>query len=164
MTDYVKINGKRIALTSEMREALFKLSPQVAEAAADPFERTRGSYYCIGFTGDVLRLEDEGGRVDDMAYMAGNYCKDEALMTQRAAHETLCRLLWRFSARNGGLDLDPQAVVYGVYYDLVEKCYGVAPAFDRRVLMPLFKSEELAQRAISEIVEPFMEEHPELVW
>lgn len=164
MSDYVKINGKKIELTSEMREALFKLSPQAA-AAVDPFERTKGPYYCIGFTGDVLRMEDENdSSVDDMTYRVGNYCKDKALMEQRTTYETLCRLLWRFSVRNGGRNLDPQAIVYGVYYDLVKKCYDVVPIFDRRVLMPLFKSEALARRAIVEIVKPFMEDYPELVW
>lgn len=44
--------------------------------------------------------------MDKVNYETANYCTDKELLQQRAWHETLDRLLWRFSCENGGLNID----------------------------------------------------------
>ena len=80
----------------------------LAAASAEPehedmFGRKIGSdYYCVTDRGEVVGKTDVGDRRDNGHHNTANYCRDKNKMVQRALHETLDRLLWRYSEQHGG--------------------------------------------------------------
>lgn len=165
MENYIVFDGKKFGVTDSFVEALRGL---VNEKEKDsPFERVDGTEYCfIADDGYTEVKEEENDYTDDIHYKIGNYCSDIGLMRQRALHETLNRLLWRFSEENDGdNDWDGNADHYVIYYHGDKKCYNVAKcncvSYQGAIY---FSSKELANRAIDKIVKPFMAEHPNFVW
>ena len=166
------IEGKEYELSAELVE---KIKAEVAlqeierKIADGPFARMRSDdYYFITAEGCVCTGCETGMIADDERYEAANYCRDKGLMEQRALHETLNRLLWRYSEEHGGdnpwdsqniqahyyIYLDTQNSVLYVSYNDVYHVEGVV----------YFKEEYIAENAITEVVKPFMEAHPEFVW
>ena len=101
--------------------------------------------------------------IDDKIFSVGNYCRNKELMEQRALHETLSRLLWRYSVEHDG-----EIICYGLDW-LYEISYNIrnhefevmwtSTRIDEGAV--LFKKEETARNAIKEVIKPFLEEHPE---
>lgn len=132
-----------------------------------PFDRVEhgGNYYFIGNSGEICDVFDDTNFAPKR-YNIANYSTDKELMQQRAYSETLNRLLWRFSMMNDGREIDwddENQMKYSIYYDfdcntwlINSLCKGNAKYFE-----PYFISEEVAQRAIDEIIKPFMEKHPD---
>lgn len=166
------IDGKEYELSAELVEkikaevALQEMARQMAE---NPFERMRSDdYRFITAEGCVCTGCETGTIADDERYSVANYCRDKGLMEQRALHETLNRLLWRYSEEHGGenawdsqnlqahyyIYLDTQNSVLYVSYNDVYHVEGVV----------YFQEEYIAENAITEVVEPFMAAHPEFVW
>lgn len=102
---------------------------------------------------------------DRGAFERANYCTDKAMMEQRALHETLNRLLWRYSEEHGG---DNEWNDKNIHWFISKsEQYGFTKSackYDKYNGVVYFKDAETAQSAIEEIVKPFMEQHPELVW
>lgn len=163
MKNYIVINGKKAGLTEEQ---LKKLGIEIKEN--NIFERGKdNTYYMIDTTGDVLVYTERKNILNDMCYKIANYCRDRKIMEQRALHETLNRLLWRFSMQNGGDEIDWHNNIqakWGVYYDHSNNRFEFFIDYTCKYHEQYFVSEEIAQRAIDEIIKPFMEEHPEFVW
>lgn len=59
-------------------------------------------YYFIKSDGGVEVETESNSFCDDEHHKVANYCADRELTCQRNLHETLNRLLWRFSLENGG--------------------------------------------------------------
>ena len=167
------LDGKEYELSDDLAEkikaevALQEIARQVSE---NPFERTgRGQeYYFLTSVDLVSTTADMMYEADNKRYAVGNYCRDKGLMEQRALHETLNRLLWRYSEEHGGdnawnswniqshyyIYLDTQNSVLYVSYNDAYRVEGVV----------YFKDEATAEAAIEEVVKPFMAAHPEFVW
>ena len=162
--NYIMLNGKRVDLTEEQIE---KLGLKVEK---DCFERLQNGqrYYYICGSGEVSSLADIGDRNDAKYYNAANYCTDKSLMEQRALHETLSRLLWRFSMQNDGDKIDWRCKTtskYRIYFDNEDKEFSIDNnQYCIDITTIYFNTCEIAQRAIEEIILPFMKEHPEFVW
>ena len=160
MENYLMLNGKRIDLTEEQIKTLG------FEVKKDYFERG-GEYFYITPQGYVTNdFESNGCLTSDCRYKVGNYCTDENFMKQRALYETLDRLLWRFSMQNDGdkIDWDNDCRKYSIYYDYSVNKFIVEYYMHVKKQETYFYSRETAQRAIDEIIIPFMKEHPEFVW
>ena len=155
MTNYICINGKKAELTEEQLKALGVELPK-----ASPFERVEhgGGYYVIDRCGEVLQAYEWQDDLDDRAFNNGNYCTDKSIMEQRALHETLNRLLWRYSMEHGGDSYSPCDIYYDGELEEWSYCYVDGDSY---YLSPVFESPEIALNAIEEIVKPFMEAHPE---
>lgn len=162
--NYIMLNGKRVDLTDEQIE---KLGLKI-----DCFHRSEEPYYFINHYGEV----DEGGDNSPIGltgasrkhHKVANYCTDKDLLQQRAYHETLSRLLWRFSMQNDGDKIDWDDCYqnkYHICYDYAYEKFRIL-AYQTMNLgeVTWFLSERTVQRAIDEIVLPFMEEHPDFVW
>lgn len=153
MENYICINGKKAELTEEQMKALGIELPK-----NNLFNRAemRKIYYYISPVGDVTFAHETEAPFDKYCFDVANYCTDKAIMEQRAMHETLSRLLWRFSEQNGG------SGVFGI----ADKGNGnfCSMIENYRYLDPTFKTVDIANRAITEIIEPFMAEHPDFVW
>lgn len=156
MSNYAMINGKKIELSAEQAKDIF--DSFTTSKLASVFRRVEATedYFFIDDEG-VVRDEVEGYHYDDERFAVANYCTDRALMEQRALHETLSRLLWRFSESSGG------AGSYSIGKDHAGgNLRVVGSSYD--YLDATFISTEIAQRAIDEIVSPFMQSHPNFRW
>lgn len=161
--NYIMLNGKRVDLTDEQLE---KLGLKVEK---DCFRRLKNNqkYYCIRAIGKVESFLDNEDEIDDEYYKVANYCTDKSLMEQRALHETLSRLLWRFSMQNDGDKIDwhnANQCKYQIYYNHNEGKYFVSNNCWQQYNGQYYRTEEIAKRAIDEIILPFMKEHPDFVW
>lgn len=149
MTNYICINGNKTELTEEQ---LKQLGIEVPKAS--PFERVkkRKQYYVIDPYGAVSSNIENDDSLDIRAFNIGNYCTDKAIMKQRALHETLNRLLWRYAMENGGegnYEIGNDGNKF-IVQNAIYKYFGQT-----------FCTYKVAENAIKEIVEPFMAAHPD---
>lgn len=158
MENYICINGKKAELTEEQMKALGIELPK-----ASPFTRVdkaeNRNYYFINDNGRIISTPDMPNefRCDDVRYNIANYCTDKAIMEQRALHETLNRLLWRYSMEHDGDKINLNHCWGLGYSEGVFEAYELwGHVFGECV----FYSKGIAANAIKEIVEPFMKEHP----
>ena len=165
--NYIMLNGKRVDLTEDQLE---KLGLKVEK---DCFERLQNGqkYYYICSNGGVSSFTDIGDITDDKFYKVANYCTDKEMLRQRALHETLSRLLWRFSMQNDGdkIDWDPASDCcvdkhHIIYSNKAKQFYMDTNDTSKTQGTVYFHTIKIAQRAIDEIILPFMEEHPDFVW
>lgn len=172
MENYIMFEGNKIPLTDKQIEML-RDSKKPEEAKKNPFERQLhwgDKYYAISERGIASEYTEVGNVYNRTHFATANYCTDKGLMVQRALHEILNRLLWRFSMENGGEN--PWGVYtsdsnYYIAYDYDTRKPKFTVQFARFFKIDgtiHFSSKELAERAIKEIIKPFMKEHPEFVW
>ena len=162
MDNYICINGKKAELTEEQMKALGIELPKESS-----FERQsyNNIYYYIQPTGLVVDASDYHRFFNDRCYEVANYCTDKAIMGQRALHEILNRLLWRFSMEHDGdkIDWESGCGKFRIYY--YNGGYRVVQNFRENEIGTIyFYTEAIAEAAITEIIEPFMKAHPEFKW
>ena len=162
--NYISINGKKIPLTDEQVEQI----KNAGIVKDNPFKRGKNGdkYYYIGSDSILCTGYDYPSISDDNRFKIANYCTNEKLMEQRALHETLNRLLWRFSMTHGGDEINWGANIfnYRIYYNHDNNKFEVECNSCWQGNDCYFKDIETAEQAIKEIVKPFMEQHPEFVW
>ena len=165
MKNYICINGKKAELTKEQLKQL-----GINKVEINPFARRdkRENFYFIASSGNVYEATEYRGEEDTEMFEIGNYCTDKELLKQRAYHETLNRLLWRFSCENGELENEWRGYEnrhHCIYFDVISKTFGVQD-FQSTIMLnnPYFPSKEIAQLAINTIVLPFVKEHPDFIW
>lgn len=162
MENYIVINGKKVDLTKEQLE---KLGIKIEEDIFEP--KDSDNYYFINAFGVVQRIHWNEDNRDISTKSVGNCCTDKNIMQQRAWHETLERLLWRFSMRNRMQDLDWEdgnQNKYFIYYSYYDHRFFIDRCFCSKKHATYFVSKDIAQEAIDTIVKPFMKEHPDFVW
>lgn len=162
---YLEIDGKRIRLTNEQLKALGLYE----EPKANPFERTQkaAEFYYINLIGRTEALYDHRRDLSNKLFDIANYCTDKSIMEQRALHETLNRLLWRFSIENDGDKINWNSGDYDkyfIYYNHKNNVFNEQTACYKRNSSIYFHTREIARRAIDEIILPFMEDHPDFIW
>lgn len=156
---YLMINGKKIELTDEQKKALGIVEKNC-------FDRV-DFYHYIGIYGKIDYIKDNDDDVDNQLYAVANYCTDKDLMHQRALHETLNRLLWRYSMTHDGdkIDWNELTCKYAIYYSHSLKQFGIwEMIYCKTENAVYFYSREIALSAIEEIIKPFMKEHPDFIW
>ena len=126
----------------------------------NPFERVKKDekYYTVVYSG-VRSYLDVCSDNDSKSFDCHNYYNNEEFAKNQALRELLNRKLIKFSYENGGADIDNYADAYSIYYDSNHILCTNDCCPD--LLSPMFISEEIAQKAIDEIVKPFMKEHPD---
>ena len=165
---YIEIDGKRTQLTVEQMKALGIY--EEPKANANPFKRVeiRKKYYNISTAGDVVSTYEANDNYDNGRYKAANYCTDKELMQQRALHETLNRLLWKFSMENEGDKIDWENGKFDKWYICYENRTEIMRTSDnchqKNEGTIYFHTMQIAKRAINEIILPFMKEHPDFIW
>lgn len=164
MKNYICINGKKAALTEEQLKALGIELPKTNPLCRAECNNT---YYAIDTAGVVRKCAERGDGVDDAFYKIANYCTDKAIMEQRALHETLNRLLWRYSMEHDGDKINWENAnqnKYFILFDYTCKEFCTGCKFDMKHSNIYFYTRKIAEAAIKEIIEPFMEAHPEFKW
>lgn len=163
MDAYIEIDGKRAKLTEEQLKAL-GLEPE----KKNPFEREGcRKYFFISGTGQICERYNNKNNESENHYSAGNFCTDIELMKQRALHETLNRLLWRYSMEHDGDEVNwgntnLKHYIYCDYYDH-KLTIGSTKGY-QNIGNVYFATYKTAESAIKEIIEPFKAEHPEFKW
>ena len=156
------IDGKEVALTKEQIEALgIDVYDGCVCDRADDCEM----FWFVSSTCEATADHEEGYCVDDELFKSGNYYRSGSYAKQVALHQKLNNLLRRFSEQHGGdSEWDgcnqhwsvcgiPNGTVITSFAQNVKEVHSV-----------YFKSQNIAESAIEEVVKPFMAEHPEFVW
>lgn len=164
--NYAMVNGIKIELPDDVDELTFTRKP-VEEEKKSPFAKVKkgDKYFRIEIDGEVVEDVEEEWEIDDNCHSVANYCTNKEMMEQRALHEILNRLLWRYSEERGGdseWDGENRHWVICENKDEMEFTTEYHCMVKNGVVH--FKDREIAQSAIEEIVKPFMTEHPEFVW
>ena len=165
MENYIMLNGKKVPLNEEQVAALLG-GKETEREKVDPFEpQMWKKYFYISDRGEVFNEDDYNFQCDKKRYNVGNYCTDYEMMKQRAMHETLNRLLWRYSEQHGGdAEWDGESLHYSITIN-----GGGEPALEwfvsiRTFGTVYFKDVETADQAIEDVVKPFLAEHSDFVW
>ena len=160
------IDGKEVQLTDEQ---LRLLGIGVEEKKKNPFDRVLKSdyYYYIDAFDEIHGFSDNGGRDDDEFFNCVNYFNDKQFAYQVALHQQLYRKLLKFAYDNGCEDTaewNKTNYHYYISYSIDERRFytNVTGSFKHEDVW--FCSRDSAKRAIKEVVEPFMKEHPNFVW
>ena len=157
------IDGEEVQLTDEQLRML-----GIIEKEKRPFKRTYYgcSYFCISSFGDVDSYCDCNDRAADAYFKAANYFSTQPFANRVALHQLLYRKLLKFSYENNYTDVEWNGSNnhWCIYYDPDDLKYCVAGFVSHKFDSVWFSSEDAAERAIEEVVKPFVKEHPEFVW
>lgn len=156
--NYAVINGKKIKLTGEQIEALG------VETRKRLFDRVDDSepYYFINCYGGI----EAGSCQDDVLFDNVNYFNDMYFANQVALHQLLYRKLLKFAYENDCEDREwgTKYEHWRIYYDTDSDTFGIDVNDAFKYQGVYFSTREDAERAIEEVIEPFIKEHPEFVW
>lgn len=156
------IDGKEVKLTDEQ---LKLLGIGIEEKRKNPFSKVvaHDAYYFIRHLGDVDEYRQANDSEDDALFNSSNYFNDKEFANQVALHQLLYRKLLKFAYDNGFEDGDKISRYYVAYFP---KTNAFVVRTDEAFRAPwvYFSSYEGAMRAITQVAEPFMKEHPEFVW
>jgi hypothetical protein len=160
MKNYICINGNKTELTEEQLKQLGIELPK-----ANLFEMKEDeSFYFITTYGAVIETTANINR--KAKHSVANYCTDEAIMQQRALHETLDRLLWRYSMMHDGDKIDwnnssqEKFEIDFTHYKDKDVFEVSAYSITQNICSVYFATEKTAFDAIKEIVKPFIAAHP----
>ena len=161
------IDGKEIQLTDEQLKML-GIEPE--KKRKNPFDEPRFSqdYYFTNECGIGKYFYYDKNDYDyGKLCNAANVFTNEHFAKQVALHQLLYRKLLKFSYDNGYEDTEEWnggnehwAIRYNSYRNEFRLYYQDG----YKAHEVYFSSEEGAKRAIKEVVEPFMKEHPEFKW
>ena len=157
------IDGKEVRMTDEQLKMLGIATRN------NPFDRTSnpcGEYFYTDAFGSVGVGSEEYSDVWKQLGNAANYFNDKNFANQVALHQLLYRKLLKFAYDNGCEDVewDNKNTHWCIFYSHINLKYEVVGFVFRKFADVWFSSEEGAKRAIKEVVEPFIKEHPDFVW
>lgn len=160
---YIVINGKRSELTKEQLKTLG------VEVRKNPFERCAAGEKYVTILGDdsIREFFDNNDLCDNGVYNAVNYFNNEQFARQVALHQLLYRKLLKFAYDNECEDTAEWNGInqhWFIRYSCDTGNFVICVDHYYKGQNVYFSSEEAVKRAIKEIVEPFMEEHPDFVW
>lgn len=160
-SNYAVINGIRVELTDEQVKTL-------GIKRKNPFERVvKGNvYYRVSEYGEIGDLTEDGDYTDQNLYDGVNYFNDEFFANQVALHQLLYRKLLKFAYDNGCEDTvwNNKNDHWYIFYNYDDGCFDSQCNDGFKSQSVYFSSAGAANRAICEVVEPFMKEHPDFVW
>lgn len=165
--NYIVINGKKSELAEEQ---LKTLGIEVETKRRNPFEEVNRfeDYYFVDRNNEVHAFMKTDSSVDNQMYTSANYFNDKAFAEQVALHQLLYRKLLKFAYDNECAD----SQIWGgngiehwyIMYDFIECIFYADWVSTSKNNDVYFSTRDGADRAIHEVVEPFMKEHPEFVW
>ena len=160
--NYAVINGKRVELTDEQVKAL------EIETRKNPFERVElsGKYYRITSTNHIDDYVENFDSTDNRLCDVANYFNDEQFAKQVALHQLLYRKLLKFAYDNAAEDVEwnNQNNHWHIFYNYDDECFDIQCNDGFKYQSVYFASPSAAEKAIENVVMPFMKEHPDFVW
>ena len=154
------VDGKEVSLTDDQLRML-GLPP----TRNNPFERVKSGqeYYCLTDYCGAIACSESNKNLADKNYEVVNYFNDKNFAEQVYLRQLLQRKLLRFAWDNG-YEATNEPNQYYVSYFSKTKSYVVV--IDCGLCAPCvhFSSYSAAERAIKEVIEPFVKKHPNFVW
>lgn len=169
MKNYIVLDGQKIKLdetSSSLLLAILAREKEEKKEKKSPLAREkRQHYWYINECGKLQHDIDKFWFADNVRYDNGNYCTDKELMEQRALHETLNRLLWRFSEESGGSKAPWDGRTRHWYIIKNEAGFIIDYAvFSKTQGTVYFSSDKNAADVLEKVVKPFMKKYPDFVW
>lgn len=156
--NYIVINGKKMDLTEEQLKQLgIKLRKNPFDVGYDQ------NYYYINSFGIITQTTEKRNFISTDFQNAVNYFNDKNFAEQVGLHQLLYRKLLKFAYDNR-CEATEESNQYYVNYCPSTKSYTVQIDCGFRAFGTHFSSYEATERAINEVVEPFVKEHPQFVW
>ena len=161
------INGEEVPLTDKQLKAL---EIEVETKRKNPFEKVVRfeDYYFVEKNNEVHAYMETDSLVDNQIYTSANYFNDKAFAEQVALHQLLYRKLLKFAYDNECVDSqiwDGNGIEHWyIGYDFRECVFYADWASAVKYNDVYFSTKEGAERAIKEVVKPFVKEHPDFVW
>lgn len=165
--NYIVINGKKAELTEEQLKAL---GIEVEKKSNSPFnnEFTFGEkYYFTNIVDGVDSISFDDKLFDENFIAAANSFNDKDFANQVYLHELLNRKLLKYAYENDAICDTIMFVNKPKYYiaqNPASHIFTVLVQYLTKSTDVYFSKEKVAHGAISEVVIPFMKEHPEFVW
>ena len=162
MDNYIVINGKKAELTKEQLEKL-----GIKKETSNPFDRVDegNQYYYIGIESDASNIREDRDNFDDLMFKIGNYFNNEDFANQVALHEQLNRKLLKFAYDHKAVaNWEDGCPKYNIVYDEKTKDFSINCKVWCKSFDVCFTSYFVANKALNEVVKPFMSEHPDFVW
>ena len=158
------IDGKEIQLTEEQLRML-----GIEPKKKNPFDRVGNGdrFFAIDNMNGIQTCTEMSYARDEAYYNGINYFNDKKFAKQVALHQLLYRKLLKFAYDNKCEDTaewDGSNKHWAVRYNYAGGARTAYYQSSRGAQEVYFSSEEGAKRAIKEVVEPFMKEHPEFKW
>lgn len=103
---------------------------------------------------------------EEKTYDAVNYFIDEQFAQQVALHQLLYRKLLKFAYENDCEDREWGTTHehWRIYYATDNDTFDIDTNDAFKYQGVYFSTREGAERAIEEVIKPFIKEHPEFVW
>ncbi len=164
--NHIVINGKKSELAEEQ---LKTLGIEVETKRKNPFEEVNRfeDYYFVEKNNEVHAYMKTDSSVDNQMYTSANYFNDKAFAEQIALHQLFYRKLLKFAYYNGFEDAakwDGVNPHWHIIYNKVNDVFITMKKLASKDFTVYFSTEEGAERAIEEVVKPFVKEYPEFVW
>ena len=166
MENYIVINGKKAELTEEQLKQL-GIKPEKKE---NPFTRKIDKSYFYISAGNALMTDIDNNTVVDIAlYDNLNYFNDYNFTEQVALHQLLNRKLLKYAWDNEAEDRSWNGDNLHYYIIRDNKyCNGRYFVSYRDYLKEnsavYFSKKGVAEKAIEDVIKPFMKEYPEFIW
>ena len=132
----------------------------------NPFDRVKKNkqYYIITTDNEINEIREYNEIFDDKHHECSNYFNDKDFAKQVMLHQRLFRKLLKFKLEREAADkcfgycffvnLDDTEMLYVDETFIANRsCNGV-----------YFNERSTAELALKEVVEPFLEEHPDFIW
>lgn len=178
MENYICINGNKTELTEEQLKQLgIKEEVKVKEdnpKRNNPFnsepEEVNGNFYYI--TSDGVRFDDNDDYNAGMITTANSF-NNGLFAKQVYLHELLNRKLLKYAYDNEAEDCEWNWTVspickgnihYFIYKEILSGQFKIGNDVISRHSEVYFSEHDVAERAIADVVKPFMEEYPEFEW
>lgn len=161
--NYIVINGEKAELTEEQLKAL---GIKVRKNPFAPVEKGE-TYYYINKEGLIDSYYNHEDNIDLSLEKSCNHFNDKAFAEQVTLHQLLYRKLLQFAWDNGYEDTQEWGGYnshWCIYYNYNNKRLEVGPWGNYKQRDVYFSSREGAERAIEEVIKPFMTEYPDFEW
>lgn len=165
--NYIVINGKKAELTEEQ---LKQLGIGIESERSNPFDRVKENklFYYIGTLNLVTEI-DKHYPFDERCFEDANYFNNEDFANQVMLHQQLYRKLLKYAYDNHAQITEYQWIhnkpKHFIYYNHMSNKFDVqSKQFNQPFGGVYFNSSTVAEQAIKDVVEPFMEDHPEFIW
>lgn len=161
--NYAVINGKRVELTNEQLKALG------IKTRKNPFERVNKHdfYFYVRADGHVDVYTNSNDAVDKETYAACNHFNDKLFAEQVALHQLLYRKLLKFAYDNeceDNQEWDGVKAHWSIRWSCDTGNFIIFNEYYYKRQEVYFSSDVGAKRAGTEVIIPFMKEHPDFVW
>lgn len=169
MGNYIMLDGKKIALTEEQVAQLRSTgSASHVQSRFNPFDRTKGLYwYCMGNRKSLISVEisDNDDMFDNEIYDdLANYFNDEGFAMYVALSQLLYRKLLQYAYMNDLVDDKPWdgSTPHAFIAQYISGQFAVGYIWTTKSPCTVyFKSGDGAKMALENVVQPFMQEHPD---